>query len=657
MPVNYWNDTDAAHYADDPLGMRVYTSRLLGADPSLVLHGGGNTSVKIEEPDFFGDPVHLLYVKGSGWDLATIEKPGFSPVKMDLLLKLAKFETLSDSIIVREQRAAMTNPFAPNPSVEAILHAVIPYKFVDHTHTDAVVAVTNTPDGRAHIEAIYGDRVFIVPYVMPGFKLARKVYEMTREVDWKKLDGIILMSHGVFTFHDNARTSYERMLDIVGAAEDFLAKRNALSLVEATPTPIDHMGLATLRKAVSHRAGKPMLASLNASAQAVGYAGLDNLRDVALQGPLTPDHIIRTKRVPIIVGDNPAADVGSYADDYATYFDTHTTKGLTMLDPAPRWGVWPGQGIISFGNTAKAVTIVSNIIDHTIASQQWAEALGGWQALGQQDLFDMEYWELEQAKLKRGGTPPPFQGRVALVTGAASGIGRACAEAFAGAGAAVVALDLDPSVIEIFSGHGQLGLQVDVTDEAAITHAIEQTVERFGGLDVLVTNVGYFPANATVDEITPDVWDKAVAVNLTSHQRLIRATTPYLKLGIDPSIIVIGSKNVPAPGPGAAAYSVTKAGLTQLARVAALELAADGVRVNILHPDAVFDTGLWTEDLLASRAAHYGLTIQQYKTKNLLGVEITSADVGQLAVTIAGPAFKRTTGAQVPIDGGNTRVI
>lgn len=657
MTTNLWNDTEAEQFAQDPLAMRVYTSRLLGQDPSLVLHGGGNTSVKIRENDFFGNPVDLLYVKGSGWDLATIEKPGFSPVRMELLLKLAEFESLSDSIIVREQRAAMTNPFAPNPSVEAILHAVIPHKFVDHTHADAVVAVMNTPNGEQNIRDIYGDNVFVVPYVMPGFKLARKVYEMTLDLDWDSIEGIILMNHGVFTFHDDARVSYERMVKLVSMAEEFLNERHALDVAQADPDPADLLALADLRQAVSAQAGKPMIARLNQSKASVGYANMENIDAIAYQGPLTPDHIIRTKRAPMKVTGDMSADVAQFADAYAEYFDNHTDGNLTMLDAAPRWAVWRGQGVVSFGANLKAADITADIVEHTIAAQQWAEAIGGWQALGHADLFDMEYWELEQAKLKGGGGAPPLQGKVAIVTGAASGIGLACANMLAEQGAIVVGLDLSDTIGSAMSGKGMLGIQVDVTDDAAVQQAIDCAVVEFGGLDIVVSNAGYFPPNAKIADMDADVWDKSVAVNLTSHQRVIQAAIPYLKRGIDPAIVMVGSKNFPAPGPGAASYSVMKAGITQLARVAALELAADGIRVNVLHPDAVFDTGIWTDEMLESRAKHYGMTVHEYKTKNLMRTEIKSRDVARLVAAMAGDVFAKTTGAQVPIDGGNDRVI
>ncbi len=652
-----WNDREAAQYADDPLGMRVYTSRLLGKDPDLVLHGGGNTSVKLTELDFFGEPVNLLYVKGSGWDLATIEKPGFSPVRMDALLKLAQFEALSDSVIVREQRAALTDPFAPNPSVEAILHAIIPHRFVDHTHADAVIGVMNTIDGEENLRDIYGERVFIVPYVMPGFKLARAVYEMTHDLDWSLVDGIILMNHGVFTFHNDARTSYENMIGIVDMAEQYMSDKSTLHMPTLRDTQEDLPKLARLRKAVSEAAGKPMLAAMNQSASAQGYSNQHELDRIAFQGPLTPDHIIRTKRVPVKVGDDPTADVAAFVEDYRAYFEAHTDGSLTMLDPAPRWAVWPHIGAVSFGTTYKNAHIVADIVSHTMTVQRWSEALGGWRALDQPELFEMEYWELEQAKLKRSGTPPPYQGKIVMVTGAASGIGRACAEYFIEQGAAVVGVDLSEQIEDVLNKPGTLGIVGDLTDPDAILAAVEATVREFGGLDVLVSNAGLFPPSAKIHEMDADAWDKSVEVNLTSHQRMMQAAIPYLQHGIDPAIVVMGSKNFPAPGPGAAAYSVMKAGVTQLARVAALELAPLGIRVNIVHPDAVFDTALWTDDLLESRAKHYGMSVQAYKTKNLLRVEITSRDVARLVATLAGEAFSRTTGAQVPIDGGNERVI
>jgi len=277
--------------------------------------------------------------------------------------------------------------------------------------------------------------------------------------------------------------------------------------------------------------------------------------------------------------------------------------------------------------------------------------------VSESDLFAVEYWELEQAKLGKGGSAPLHQGKVALVTGAASGIGKACVEVLQAQGAAVVALDINPAVAEMFDAVQVLGLVCDVTDDAALKAAVEAAVGRFGGLDILISNAGIFPASQKIADMDTESWQKSMALNLTSHQRLLAFCQPYLALGIDPAVVIIASKNVPAPGPGAAAYSVAKAGLTQLGRVAALEMAEQGIRVNILHPNAVFDTAIWTDAVLASRSAHYGLSIEEYKTNNLLSVEVTSRQVGELAAAMAGPLFACTTGAQLPIDGGNERVI
>ncbi|MDE0076591.1 MAG: bifunctional aldolase/short-chain dehydrogenase [Caldilineaceae bacterium] len=658
-----WRDREAAEFAGDPLSLRVYTSRLLGSDPSLVLHGGGNTSVKATTEDIFGDEEEVLFVKGSGWDLATIEKPGFSPVRLDALKRMATLEKLSDSEMVTAQRAALTDPYAPNPSVEAILHAIIPYDYVDHSHADAVVALTNTPDGEAIIRDLYGPQMMIVPYVMPGFVLARKVFEMTRETDWDALQGIVLLNHGVFTFADDARESYERHIDIVTAAEEFIAskaKSRVTGIVgeEGSDRDAPLEELARLRKAVAEVRGQAVLASADVGAEARAFSALPEAPEQATRGLLTPDHVIRTKRIPLVVSGRGAdQDVAEYVSAYGEYFERHTDGRLSRLDPAPRWALWPGVGSVAFGANPKEITAIDDIKRHTMRAIGWSEAMGGWQPLGESDIFAIEYWELEQAKLKGAGAAPPFEGKVVLVTGGASGIGRACVEAFLGQGAVVAALDIAPEITELFDTERVLGISCDVTDEAGLKRAVDQVVGRWGGLDILVCNAGIFPATQSLREMGAEHWDRSMQVNLTSQQRLLQACAPYLKLGCEPAVVIIGSKNAPAPGRGSGAYSVAKAGLTQLARVAALEFAADGIRVNVLHPDAVFDTALWTDELLAKRAASYGISVDEYRSRNLLGVEIISADVAALACTVAGRAFGKTTGAQIPVDGGNERVI
>jgi rhamnose utilization protein RhaD (predicted bifunctional aldolase and dehydrogenase)/NAD(P)-dependent dehydrogenase (short-subunit alcohol dehydrogenase family) len=651
-----WDDKDAAGHAGD-LGMRVYTSRLLGRDPSLVLHGGGNTSVKISGIDGLGRAVELLYIKGSGWDLETITKRGFAPVRLDDLLAMSELDTLSDADMARLMRAATVDPQAPGPSVEAILHAVLPFAFVDHTHPDALLSVMNTPTGPARIRELYGDEVIVLDYVMPGFALAKEFARVwSAAADRGRVRGIILQSHGLLTFADDARESYERTIELVGEAEDYLRERGAWEIEAAghEPGPV-RLVLSSLRREISAAAGRPMIVRRSEDARASAFARRDDVERVAAVGPATPDHVIRTKQLPLL-----GRDVDAYARRYEAYFRRHAGERgtLQMLDPAPRVVVDHELGVLAVGSSIADALIVDDIYRHTIEIVSRAEALDAWSALPAADVFAVEYWELEQAKLERSRPAPPFLGEVVVITGSASGIGRACAEAFLDAGAAVVGLDRATAVTELFDRPEWLGLACDVTVPSEVEASLERAVRSFGGIDMLVLNAGIFPHGAPIASIDPADWRAAMSVNLDAALGLLQQAHPFLRdAPRGGRVVVNGSKNVPAPGPGAAAYSSSKAAITQLARVAALEWGADGIRVNVVHPNAVFDTGVWSPDAIASRAASYGMTVEEYRTNNVLRTEITSRDVARMVVAMCSDAFARTTGAQVAVDGGNDRVI
>lgn len=649
-----YNDKEASQFKTD-LDLRVYTSRLLGRDPSLVLHGGGNTSVKSTATNLFGEKEEILYVKGSGWDLSTIETQGFAPVKMEMLLKMAELKELSDEDMVKYQRLAMTDPSAPNPSVEAILHALIPFKFVDHTHADAIVTITNTPKGEEKIKEIYGDKVLIIPYIMPGFVLAKLIYDMTREVEWSSLEGMVLINHGLFTFNDDAKKSYEKSIELVDKAEKYLKAKGTALRLEKRSSHIDLKTLAKIRKEISSLKGRATISLFNESDLALCFSSGD-IEKIATQGPLTPDHVIRTKRVPVIIGDDFVSDLANYAKEYETYFLDNKTD-QTLLNPAPNFAILKSGGSLSFGANAKEAHIIKDINEHTFEAILKAQMLGGYKALSAAEIFEVEYWSLEQAKLKSSGKAPEFSGKIALVSGAASGIGLAIAKMLNSRGAAVVALDINPEIENMFNKTDFIGVKCDLTNSGEIQNAIEKTIRSFGGIDIVVSNAGIFTPSENLDSLSDENWQKSMNVNLTSHQKLIKYSAPFLKLGVDPTIIMVASKNFPAPGKGAAAYSVAKAGQTQLARIAALELGEYGVRVNTLHPHAVFDTAIWSDEVLAKRAKAYNMSIEEYKTNNILKTEIKSNDVAELVCAMAGSAFAKTTGAQVAIDGGSDRII
>ena len=655
---NLWSDKEAKNYHDD-LAVRVYTSRLLGRDSSLVLHGGGNTSVKIIEKNIVNLEEEILYVKGSGWDLEFIEKEGFSPVRMDHMLNLSKLDSLSDPQMVNELKTQLTNASSPSPSVETILHAALPFKFVDHTHADAVVTITNTLTGEERIREIYGDRVVIIPYVMPGFDLAKEVVRIFSEQSSDKTEGMILMNHGIFSFGENAKESYDRMISLVSEAEDYLISQNAWDIkISEIPFIESQMSeeIAELRQQVSLTAGKPMLLNLTNSKSGFSFSNRKDIQSIATRGPLTPDHVIRTKRIPMI-----GRNIDKYKEEYVSYFESNEPSAKErkrILDQAPRVILDKEFGLCSIGKNMKEIGIISDIYEHTIQSILRAEILGGFKALPAKDIFDLEYWDLEQAKLLKNTNSLEFEGEVVLITGAASGIGKSCVESFLSRGAAVIALDISNSIETVIKHQNYLGLVCDLTNEISTKDSIEKGVRHFGGIDMIVLNAGVFPEGKKVKDLDLKEWNKVFSINLDANLNLLRELFPLLRFSPSKGrVVIIGSKNVSAPGPGAAAYSASKAALNQLMRVLSMEWGEYGIRLNTLHPNAVFDTGIWTDEVLESRANHYGLSVKEYKTNNVMGVEINSKDVSELAAEMCGKLFSKTTAAQIPVDGGNERVI
>ena len=652
-----WKDGDAAGFGGH-VGECVYGSRLIGRNPDLVLHGGGNTSVKTDYVDITGDRVEALYVKGSGWDLATIEAPGFTPLPLDRLRRLLALDTLSDGDMMRELSAARLDPSAPQPSVETLLHAFLPFPAVQHSHADVIVTLTNVADGESAVRDVFRQSVVVIPYVMPGFDLAKAVAELWPDQATDETLGMVLLNHGLFTFGATTREAYDRHVDLITRAEDWLNVHAPSSHSRDDRLgPVDPLVLAELRLAISRAAERPMVVQRHTDPIVSRFVRRDDFADLATRGPLTPDHVIRTKRYPMI-----GTDVDAYGRAYAEYYRLNAHRGrteLTQLDPAPRVVLDPELGMLAAGNNVKAALIAADIYHHTIPVLERAEDhLGGYVALSAGDLFDCEYWDLEQAKLRRSGLPPEFSGMVAVVTGAASGIGQACAAELLGRGCAVVGLDRDADTASAFNSTAWLGLSVDVTESKEVRDAITAGVERFGGVDIVVVAAGIFGASMPIADIDTMEWRRVQAVNVDAVVDLLSVLHPFLiRSPVGGRVALIGSKNVAAPGKGAASYSASKAALTQLGRVAALEWAADRIRVNMVHPDAVFDTGLWTAELLAERAEKYGLSVEEYKRRNLLGAEVRSATVAEVVGDLCSDRFHATTGAQIPIDGGNERVV
>ncbi|HEV3372010.1 MAG TPA: bifunctional aldolase/short-chain dehydrogenase [Xanthobacteraceae bacterium] len=655
------------------LALRIYTSRLLGREPRLVLHGGGNTSVKTRQRDLLGEEVEVLCVKGSGGDLAAIEPAGLPAVRLDRLLKLRARTALSDEDMVRIQRENLIDPMAPNPSVETLLHAFLPHKFVDHTHSTAVLSLIDQRDGAALCAETYDGRVGFVPYVMPGFALARlaaEIYESAPAVE-----GLILHKHGIFTFGETAEEAYTRMIELVTRAEERLT-RNRSAVFETA-----HLSQATaplalvapvLRGACSAKdergegAWRRLILEFRATPDILNFVNGAELARYGQAGVVTPDHTIRTKNWPLLLRAPEDGKLDSFkrsaqksvlgfVERYKDYFTRNNARVGSvkrMLDPLPRVALVPGLGLFGLGRTKKDARIAADIAESAIATITDAEAIGRFESISEADMFDMEYWSLEQAKL---GTveEKPLAGQVAVVTGGAGVIGTATARAFAAAGAEVALLDLDERAVQAKAksiGATALALRCDVTDAASVRAAFDQVVEAFGGVDITVSNAGA-AWQGRIGEVDEEVLRKSFELNFYGHQRVAQAAVKVmLAQGTGGCLLFNVSKQAVNPGLNFGPYGLPKAATLFLVRQYALDYGSDGIRANAVNADRV-RSGLLTDEMIASRSTARGLTEKDYMSGNLLGREVTAEDVAQ--AFLAQALALKTTADVTTVDGGN----
>ena len=676
-----WADSDAralvARYQADgiaaDLALRVYTTRLLGCDPKLVLHGGGNTSVKTTLTDLNGERVDVLCVKGSGWDMGRIEPAGLPAVRLEPLRKTRSRNAMSDEDMVRIQRANLIDPMAPNPSVETLLHAFLPHTFVDHTHATAVLGLVDQANSRDLCNEVYGARMGFVRYIMPGFALAKEaaaVFDAEPNVE-----GLILDKHGLFTFGGTAREAYERMIEMVTLAEERLRKdrksvfvkaplpQRAGSLFEIAPIL---RGAVALPDPNAEGAWKRLILDFRTNDAILNFVNGADVARYACTGVITPDHTIRTKNWPMIA---PAPDAErlagfrdrarkaatDFAERYRSYFERNNERvgnTRTMLDPAPRVMMVPGLGLFGLGRTRKDARVAADLAEVAVEAITEAEAIGRFSPIGEADMFDVEYWSLEQAKL--GGTKQlPLAGQIAVITGAAGAIGFATAKAFAAAGAEIALLDNDgAALVEAAKAFGGTALSVrcDVTDDASVRAAFDRIVETFGGVDILVSNAGaaFQGRIGTVDDAT---LRQSFELNFFSHQRVAQnAVRIMLAQGTGGCLLFNASKQAVNPGPDFGPYGLPKAATLFLARQYALDHGADGIRSNAVNADRI-RSGLLTDDFIKERSAARGVSEADYMAGNLLRREVTAEDVAQAFVHQA--LALKTTADVTTVDGGN----
>jgi rhamnose utilization protein RhaD (predicted bifunctional aldolase and dehydrogenase)/NAD(P)-dependent dehydrogenase (short-subunit alcohol dehydrogenase family) len=678
---NKWNDFAAKaaieKYSDvhEDIALRVYTSRLIGADPSLVLHGGGNTSVKSRTKNKVNEEVNVLYVKGSGWDLDTLAPPGLPGVLLDHLVKLRGLDSLSDEDMVNEQRTHLLDASSPNPSVETLLHAFLPHKFIDHSHADASLVIANQPDAEKICREIFGETIGMVSYIMPGFALAKAAAEVYEKNT--KVEGLMLINHGLFTFGATAKESYDRHIDAVNKAEEYIAKNSTKALtplegpaVSAGEKDILKALAPVLRGLYGLKSENPWVVHHRKDEKAKAFASSEECVTWSQVGTATPDHVIRTKQKPLLLNlqqwqdenalrEEVASALETYYENYHQYFKTNKdAKGAdkTELDPMPRVLLVAGLGLLTIGKTVKETKIAADIYQHTIDIIHKSFSVGDYVPLKSDDLFDMEYWSLEQAKLGKSKAPL-LQGKVAYITGAASGIGLATANLFAEQGANLYLVDLNADKLEVAADAIRKKYKVGVTaqvlnvvDEEAVKQSFAEVVATYGGFDFLISNAGNAVQGA-IGSVDMKVLRQSFELNFFAHQVLASEAVRLFMIQKTGGVLLFNaSKAAFNPGKDFGPYALPKAAMVALTKQYALDYGQFGIRSNAINADRI-RTSLFSEEVVTERAAARGLSADEYFKSNLLQQEVYDTDVAQGFLSLA--LAEKTTGSILTIDGGN----
>jgi rhamnose utilization protein RhaD (predicted bifunctional aldolase and dehydrogenase)/NAD(P)-dependent dehydrogenase (short-subunit alcohol dehydrogenase family) len=676
-----WNDTEAQGYVDRyaridigaDLALRVYTTRLLGQDTRLVLHGGGNTSVKTETRDLLGDNVDTLCVKGSGCDMATIELAGLPAVRLAPLRRLRALDALADADMVRIQRANLIDPMAPTPSVETLLHAFLPHAFIDHTHSTAVLSLADQRDGMQRCEELYNGRMGLVPYIMPGFSLAKKSAEIYEKNG--KVEGLILLMHGIFTFGADARESYERMIEMVSLAEARIAcGRKTVFVTTELPNKVAALaevapivrGACSRKDETIEGAWRRLVLDFRSGEAILNFVNGTDVRRYSQAGVITPDHTIRTKNWPLVLSAPAHHKLDCFrkasreaAEDFVARYEAYFMRNNArcggtkrMLDPLPRVVLVPGLGLFGLGRSKREASIAADLAEAAVETVTSAEAIGQFDSIGETDMFDCEYWSLEQAKLG-SAKELPLAGQVAVVTGAGGAIGAATAKAFAGAGAEVALLDVNlhaaQECVKAIGG-AALAVRCDVMDAASVRAAFDSVVAAFGGVDITVSNAGA-AWQGPIGEVDEAVLRESFELNLYGHQRVAQNAVRIMRAqGTGGCLLFNVSKQAVNPGPNFGPYGLPKAATLFLVRQYAVDYGAEGIRANAVNADRI-RSGLLTDELIASRSKARGLSERNYMAGNLLGREVIADDVAQAFLHQS--LELKTTGDITTVDGGN----
>ena len=646
------------------LALRVYTTRLLGRNKELVLHGGGNTSVKTAIKDIDGKKYNVLCVKGSGWDMADIEPPGLPAVKLEPLLALKNKKYLSDEDMVAYQKRNLIDIKSPNPSVETFLHAFLPFKYVDHTHADAVLNITNRPGGLNFCKKIFGKKVSIVPYVMPGFMLAKKINEIYSKNP--NIDCLILMNHGIFTFSNDCKEAYDLMIKYVSKAERAVKKLKSKKIkqIKKFNTKFNpHEVAPIIRGLLSEDRDQKFVINYRLNKHIKYFINGKNVRSYSSKGTATPDHVIRVKPFPLIITPKKNSSIENfkktakkafenYRKKYIHYFNVNSKKvkgQKVMLDTSPRVILVQNVGMFSVGKDLNAARIAGDLTETNARVISSVEETSTYKFIPEKDLFDVEYWSLEQAKIKR--KKKLLEGNVVVVTGGTGTIGFETYKMFKNYGAEVVLLDYDLKRLnELQSKINDLCIHCDVTNKKSVKSAFKKICEKFGGFDILVSNAGAAPGGA-IGDVSDDVLRKSFEINFFSHQNCASEAIKIMKKQNTNGCLLFNiSKQSVNPGKNFGPYGLPKSALLSLCKQYAIDYGSYGIRSNGVNADRI-KSGLMTDKMIKTRAKARSISTDTYMRGNLLSNEVKAEDVAKAFFHLA--VSKKTTGAVLTVDGGN----